>query len=324
MPYPSKPIVVAVLLGPTAIGKSTIAVEIAPSLQAEVVSLDSMQVYRGMDIGTAKARTNQRRFVPHHMLDVVEPAINYSAAEYQEAARRSVEEIARRGFLPFLVGGTGLYLEAVVFDIRFPPGSIDDPLRYELEEWAVRDPVSLRKSLKVIDPKFASTEGYANMRRVIRAMEIYKRTGLLPSDLMIRRGEQPLFYPYVGAALNAPRQLLHRLIDSRVDRMVEEGLVEEVKELASGKGLSHTARQALGYKEILEYLDSNKTLEETVYNIKERSRRYAKRQLTWFRRIPGLRWFELQEEDYTEGLSRISIEICDYLKDEIDRRKYDE
>jgi tRNA dimethylallyltransferase len=311
-----KPILVAALLGPTAVGKSNVAVDIASPLKAEIVSVDSMQVYRGMDIGTAKPQATQRQRVPHHLLDIVEPSDNYSAAEYQVAARLAVEEIANRNKLPLFVGGTGLYFETVVFDVHFPPGSIDDPLRRKLEEWAAREPEGLRSALLGVDPVFASSESYANLRRVIRAMEIYERTGKPASSFRTLRGEQQPYYMYVGAVLNAPRQVLRRLIDARVDNMIENGLIEEVKKIQVSGGFSRTARQALGYKEILEHLDRGKSLEETICNIKERTLRYAKRQLTWFRRIPGLRWFELQEEDYCGERPRTLREIRDYFEEE--------
>lgn len=305
---------IAALLGPTAVGKSSMAANIAPSLGMEIISVDSMQVYRGMDIGTAKSGADLRRRVPHHLLDIVNPTENYSVAEFQKAARRAVEDISARDAVPFLVGGTGLYFEAVVFDMRFPPGPMDDPIRHRLEEWAAYDPNDLRKKVKEVDPVFASTEGYRNMRRVIRAMEIYERTGYPISRFQVRRGEQRPYYPYVGAVLNAPRELLYRAIDVRIDRMIEVGLVDEVRGLMERKGLSRTARQALGYKEILDHLDSGKSLGETICDIKKRSHRYAKRQLTWFRRIPGMRWFDLKEEDYFGGASPTSEAVLDYME----------
>jgi tRNA dimethylallyltransferase len=321
MPHQRKHPVVAALLGPTAVGKSRIAAEIAPALNAEIISVDSMQVYRGMDIGTAKPPQKLQDKVPHHMIDVVEPSANYSVAEYQRHARRAVREIVGRGALPLLVGGTGLYFEAIVYDMRFPPGDIDDPLRREIEEWASCDPDGLREKLREVDPAFASTEGFNNIRRVIRAMEIYRRTGMPASELRSRRADQRPLLPYAGAVVHASREILNRLIETRVDHMVEKGLVDEVKRLSAQTGLSRTARQALGYKEVLDHLDRDTPLGETITNIKERSRRYAKRQLTWFRRIPGLRWFELQEKDLQDGGLGIATEILEYLEEEVLKRR---
>ena len=300
---------VAAILGPTAVGKSVIAVEVALAMGAEIVSVDSMQVYRGMDIGTAKPPPELRAMVPHHLIDMVDPVEDFSVSRFQEEARRAVEDIAARGKLPLLVGGTGLYFEAVVFDLRFPPGSQDNGLRRQIERWAQEDPEGLRNSLRKIDPDFAAREEYANMRRVIRAMEVFRRTGRPMSSFQSRRGTQPPYFRFAGVVIDAPRQALYRTIERRVDEMMEAGLLAEVHALAASGGLSHTARQALGYKELLDHLDRGIPLEETISEIKRRSRRYAKRQLTWFRRVPGLSWFTLSEQELEarppEGWQRI-------------------
>ncbi|MBC7247782.1 MAG: tRNA (adenosine(37)-N6)-dimethylallyltransferase MiaA [Actinobacteria bacterium] len=297
MARPLSDIKVAALLGPTAVGKSAIAVQLALDMGAEIVSVDSMQVYRGMDIGTAKPPPEVRSAVPHHMIDLVEPDVEFSVSRFQEEARRAVEEIAARGNLPLLVGGTGLYFEAVVFDLRFPPGGRDDEIRREVERWAEEDPEGLRERLREIDPAFAARDDFTNMRRVIRAMEVYRRTGRPMSAFQARRGSQPPYFRYAGVAIDAPRQALYRAIERRVDAMMEAGLLEEVRALAAAGGLSRTARQALGYKEIMDHLDRGIPLDETISEIKRRSRRYAKRQLTWLRRVPGLCWFTLEEAD---------------------------
>lgn len=308
MPVPHNRVRVAAILGPTAVGKSAVALAVAPSLRAEIISVDSMQVYRGMDIGTAKPGVDARKGVPHHMLDIVDAGSEFSVARYQEEARRHVEDIASRGRVPLLVGGTGLYFEAVVFDMRFPPGSRHDAVRRRLQQEAERDPEGMRRRLEQVDPDFAASNGFANMRRVVRAMEVCERTGMPFTSFQRKRGEQELFYPFAGVVLNAPREALYRAIERRVDEMLAAGLVEEVARLAREGRLSGTARQALGYKEILGHLDSGIPLEETIFNIKRRSRNYCKRQLTWFRRIPGLRWIEL-EEDELEGPSRRVLDL---------------
>jgi tRNA dimethylallyltransferase len=302
-------------------GKSRLATIIAPRLGAEIVSVDSMQVYRGMDIGTAKPDSEVRRRIPHHLMDIVDATENFSVAEYQKAARVAVEDIARGGKLPLLVGGTGLYFEAVVFDISFPPGSMDDTLRKELEEWAAQDPEGLKAELKRVDPKFASTQSYANMRRVIRAMEVYRRTGVPISSFHKPRGKQALRFPYVGAVITAPGHLRRKAIDARVEQMIQCGLVEEVKRLKEEGNLSATARQALGYKEILHHLDSGLPLEETINIIKKRSWHYSRRQLTWFRRIPGLRWFDLGEEDLVSESPPVVEEILAYFVRELEKMR---
>ena len=317
MPHNRRP--VAAILGPTAVGKSRIAVDIAPGLGAEIVSVDSMQVYSGMDIGTAKPDRGQRSLVPHHLLDVVDPCHDYSASLFQHDARRAVEDIASREKLPLLVGGTGLYFEATVFDLRLPPGSQNDALRKRLEDRAAEDPEGLRRYLREIDPAFAAGEGFDNLRRVIRAVEVYERTGEPFSSLQRKRGDQKPYYPYVGVVIDAPREELYEAIERRVDDMIAAGMVDEVRNLAASGGISRTARQALGYKEILDHLDMGIPLEETILYIKRRSRNYAKRQLTWFRRIPGLRWYELAEGELADGPSRTAAAVRSYFEQELEK-----
>ncbi len=313
------PLPVAALLGPTAAGKSSMATELATRLGAEIVSIDSMQVYRGMDIGTAKPDVETRSRVPHHLLDIAAPSEDYTVADFQVAARRAVEEIAARGRLPLLVGGTGLYFEAVVFDLRFPPGSADDDLRRHLEDWASRDPEGIRSRLREVDPEFAARQDLANIRRVVRAMEVYERTGKPISSYQHSRESRRVLYAYTGAVLDPPREALYAAIEARVDRMVDAGLVEEVRKLAGSGGFSRTARQALGYKEILEYLDTDTALEETICKIKKRSRRYAKRQLTWFKHIPGLQWFQPGSEELAGKATATLQAVYEYFHEEIDR-----
>ncbi|MDY6794307.1 MAG: tRNA (adenosine(37)-N6)-dimethylallyltransferase MiaA [Actinomycetota bacterium] len=308
---------VAALLGPTAVGKSRIAVDLATRLGAEIISVDSMQLYIGMDIGTDKPTARMRGRVHHHMIDILDPSSTYSVAEFQTQARTTIERLAAAGMLPFLVGGTGLYFEAVVFDLVFPPGGSDEKLRRELEEWASEDPEGIKERLREVDPGFAARDDFANLRRVVRALEVYELTGMPMSKRQRKGGCQEKVYPYAGAVLSAPRHLLYKAIDDRVDRMFERGLVREVEELVSLGGISRTARQALGYKEVLGYLDSRYTLDETIYDVKKRSRRYAKRQLTWLRRIPGLRWFELEEEELYGDTWALLGKLGDYLAEEL-------
>jgi tRNA dimethylallyltransferase len=313
MPHAVKAGQVGAVLGPTAVGKSRAAVEIASRLNAEIISVDSMQVYRGMDIGTAKPSHEMRRGVTHHMLDVADISQDYSVALFQEEARRQIDDILSRDKRALLVGGSGLYFEAVVFDMRFPPGTADDELGRRLRSWAGRDPEGVRRRLAEVDPVFASSDGFANLRRAVRALEVFERTGIPFSSFQQKRGERGLFYEYAGVVLDAPRQALYRAIDSRVDEMFSCGLLEEVRGLAGIGDISPTARQALGYKEVLDHLDMGIPLEETISNIKRRSRNYAKRQLTWFRRIPGLRWFELKETELQACPDRVMDAVCDYL-----------
>ncbi len=305
---------VSAILGPTATGKTRIAVALAPLLPAEIVSIDSMQVYRGMDIGTAKPEPRLRDLVPHHMLDIVEASEDFSAARFQARAREAVEDISARGKIPLLVGGAGLYFEAVVFMLRFPPGQTDGDLRRKLRREAAEDLEGLKKRLARVDPAFAASVDFANPRRVVRAMEVYELTGLPFSSFRYGRGKLEPCYEFRGVVLNAPRQALYRAIDRRVDDMFAKGLVEEVRGLRAGRGLSRTARQALGYKEVLDHLDRGISLEDTINNVKRRSRNYAKRQLTWFRRIQGLSWIELEENDLLAPSDRVQQVVLERLR----------
>jgi tRNA dimethylallyltransferase len=293
------------------------AVNIAGGLGAEIVSVDSMQVYRGLDIATAKPDSALLKRVPHHMLNIHDVSRDYSVAEYQEEARDAIRDIHSGGRLPLLVGGSGLYFEAVVFDIRYPPASRHDDLRADLEAWSREDPEGMRKHLADVDPDFARREDFANMRRVIRALEVYERSGRTITSFQKNKGHDHLYFRYAGAVLNAPRPLLNKIIDERVDRMMHDGLIEEAGNLAAAGHVSRTAAQALGYKEALRFLDRSKDLEETICDIKKRSRRYAKRQLTWLRRIPGLRWFELRPDELAGEAERTMRLVQEYLEEEL-------
>ncbi len=304
----------AAILGPTASGKSRLALQIAPSLAAEIVSVDSMQVYRGMDIGTAKPTPAERKAVRHHLIDLVEAGEDFSVALFQARARAALEDIAARGGRALLVGGTGLYFEAIVYDLSFPPGGAEDDLSRSLRAEQQRDPQGLRARLARVDPEFASSPDFANPRRVLRALEVFERTGRPFSSLRRERGRRDLLYPYAGVALNPPREALYRAIDRRVDAMFAAGLVEEVKTLADSGGLSRTAAQALGYKEVLDHLDRAIPLEDTIIDIKRRSRHYAKRQSTWFKRVPGLFRVELGEEDLLRPGARVVQEVRERLE----------
>jgi tRNA dimethylallyltransferase len=307
------PLVIA-LLGPTATGKSAMALEIATSLNAEIISVDSMQVYTGMDIGTAKVAAGLRTEIPHHMIDIVDYRRSFSVADFQMAGRGAITTIASGNKLPFLVGGSGLYFEALVFDYRFPPALAENGVRDNLEDRAHRDPEGLREELREADPEFARSEGFHNLRRVVRAMEVYLTTGRPFSSF--KNSAPAALYPWAGAVVDPKRELLYALIDKRVDAMIAAGLVEEVLALERTGPISKTARQALGYKEVLAHLDGRLTLQETANEIKQKSRRYAKRQLTWLRRIAGLQWFELGEEDIANPAAK-AREIHEYLERQI-------
>ncbi|MRR11110.1 tRNA (adenosine(37)-N6)-dimethylallyltransferase MiaA [bacterium] len=293
------------IVGPTGVGKSALAERVALRLEGEIVSADSMQVYRGMDVGTAKTPAAERR-VPYHCIDLVDPGDPYSAALFQHDARRAIDDIRERGTTPVVVGGTGLYVRAALDAFRFPPGRIDDASRLALERRAQTEGAEvLHAELAEADPEAAARIHPHNVRRVVRALEMMA-TGTSYSDQASGFGSRTSHYPgtdYIG--LTMEREVLYGRIDSRVDAMIEGGLLDEVAQLAEGGYADAlTAMQAIGYKELLPVIRDGADLSEAVAQIKRSSRRYAKRQLSWFRADPRVRWLDvtvLSLEDATEA-----------------------
>ena len=291
MPYGNqtmiqKPKVIAVI-GPTAVGKSALAVELALRFGGEIISCDSMQVYRGMDIGTGKVTPAQMRGVPHHMIDIVDPNENFSCAEYAERATQVAKELAERGTLPIFCGGTGQYLDAVLTGNVFSQAGEDPALR---ERLSARERDSLWEELQRIDPVSAEAIHPNNKKRVVRALETYYLTGTPKSewDRRSRLHESPWDALMIG--LRADREILWRRIETRVDGMIAQGLAEEVRSLDLQPGT--TAAEAIGYKELRAHLAGAQSLEEATDQIKRASRQYAKRQMTWFRANPAVHWLD--------------------------------
>ncbi|RJX17007.1 MAG: tRNA (adenosine(37)-N6)-dimethylallyltransferase MiaA [Ammonifex sp.] len=290
-----------VITGPTATGKSAVAVETALRVNGEIISADSMMVYRGMDVGTAKPTLAERKGVPHHLIDVVDPQESFSVAAFQALAREQIREINARGRLPVLVGGTGLYIRAVLEGYRFT-GGVDRELRHRLAEEARRHgPGYLHDRLRSVDPAAAQSLHANDLKRVIRALEVYYETGGDASEEA--RTEPVPAYDALVFGLRIERQELYRRIEARVDNMLSEGLVDEVTKLLKG-GLRRdvTAMQALGYKEIAAYVTGEMSLEEAVSVLKRNTRRFAKRQFTWFRRDARIRWLDVAGYRSQEGL----------------------
>jgi len=308
----SKRPLVAVITGPTATGKTRLGVLLARELDGEVVSADSMQVYRGMDIGTAKPGPEEMEGVPHHMLDVAGPEENYSAARYAREASRCCEDILARGKLPVIVGGTGLYIEALLHGGDFAQAPTDPELRQTLmrryDEWGGQTMLDL---LAGVDPQRAARLSPADKKRVLRAIEVYMLTGKTMSELdEASRKSAPRFRSVRIALSFADRERLYRRIDRRVDEMAARGLFEEVRGLLEGGlGPDCTAMQAIGYKEAAQHLRGELSREEAIELIKRQSRRYAKRQLTWLRRDEGLRWLSWDPEPDFDWARRVSTEI---------------
>lgn len=292
---PARPRVIAIV-GPTAVGKSAVAEALAVAHGGEIVSADSMQIYRGMDIGTAKEPIANRT-VPYHCVDLVEPGVPYSAALFQRDARAAIDDIAARGRVPVLAGGTGLYVRAALDDLEFPSGDTLSDAREELEsELRVLGPDGLHALLEQTDPAAAVLIHPHNTRRVVRALEMQRVEGLSYADESRRLSERRSFYPTTMIGLEMDRVALYQRIDDRVERMIGSGLLEEVRALLdAGYRDALTAAQAIGYKELVPVIDGEESLETAVAAIKRASRRYAKRQLTWFRADPRTVWIDVTD-----------------------------
>ncbi|MFY0545040.1 tRNA (adenosine(37)-N6)-dimethylallyltransferase MiaA [Brevibacillus sp. H7] len=286
-----------VIVGPTAVGKTELSLQLAGHFDGEIISGDSMQVYRGMDIGTAKASPEELARVPHHLIDIIEPDEEYSVALFQSAATRLITEINQRGHLPFIVGGTGLYIESVTHRFEFAQAEQDPELREQLQRLAAAEGVeALHRRLAEIDPITAERLHPNDVKRVIRAIEIYQLTGRKMSDYQHRAKHSP--YDLVMIGLTMEREKLYERINQRVDKMIEEGLVEEVRRLLDrGYHPALTSMQGLGYKELIPYLYGEITLEKAVNDIKQRTRHFAKRQLSWFRRMAEIQWFDVTHRE---------------------------
>ncbi|MBO2518887.1 tRNA (adenosine(37)-N6)-dimethylallyltransferase MiaA [Limnochorda sp.] len=292
-----------VVVGPTAVGKTAVLLELAPRLDGEVVSADSMQVYRGLDVGTAKPSPAERQRVPHHLIDVADPGERFTVARYQRLARQAIAEIHRRGKLPILSGGTGLYIQAVLEPLLFPDEGEDLELRARLaREAEEQGPEALYRRLAQVDPEAAQRLAPRDLRRVIRALEVYERTGRPITELQREARQQAApAYRTLKIGLTRPRPKLYARIEARVDQQLANGLVDEARRLlervraaGASRAGEKTALQALAYKELFPYLEGQESLEQAVERLKRATRRYAKRQLTWFRRDPEIHWIDLE------------------------------
>lgn len=303
-----------VITGPTATGKTALGVELALSLGGEIVSADSMQVYRGMDIGTAKATMAERKGVPHHMLDVADPAEAYSAAKYSAAAAACVEDIRARGKVPIVVGGTGLYIDGLLRGTEYAAAPGDTGLRRTLEaEYDRLGGETFREKLRAVDPDRAELLPAGDKKRLVRAYEVYALTGKTITWHDAQSRAVPPRYTATTIALEfLRREDLYDRIDRRAALMFERGLVKEVQGLLeSGLSAESTAMQAIGYKETAAHLRGEITLEEAVDLVQRKSRQYAKRQLTWLRRDESVHWIRWEREPDLEWARRVSTEIFD-------------
>ena len=296
---------VLAIVGPTGGGKSALALALAETLGGEIISCDSMQIYRRMDIGTAKPTAEEQKQIRHHMIDVVEPTEPFSCADYVSLASAAIDGCMARGHLPIVCGGTGLYLDALLRKNDFEPNTADEAVRREL--WAVAEQEgaeALWRELERVDPESAGATHPNNVKRVIRAIEIFRVSGMTKSELDRRSLEGGMRYDACVIGLRyEDRQVLYRRIDRRVDAMLAEGLVEETRGLMD-EGVfevNQTAAQAIGYKELLPYLRGECALTVAAEQLKMATRRYAKRQMTWFSAKPYVRWLDMSETQTADG-----------------------
>lgn len=303
-----------VLTGPTAVGKTELSILLAKSINGEIISADSMQIYQFMNIGTAKITKEEMQGVKHYLVDELLPDEEFHVAKFQRMAKEAIEEIYQKGKIPILVGGTGFYIQAVLYDIDFTKESNLDGYRQELEEFARKEGISaLHQKLEEIDPVSAKNIHENNIKRVIRAIEFYHETGKKISEHNEEERERPSPYNFEYFVLNDERERLYQRTDLRIDQMLENGLLEEVQSLKNmGYDTASVAMQGLGYKEILDYLDGQTTLEEAVYRLKRDTRHFVKRQLTWFRREKTVTF--VNKADFSYDTEQILQFIMEKLK----------
>lgn len=292
-----------VLTGPTAVGKTKLSIRLAKAIDGEIISADSMQVYKYMDIGSAKIRREEMEGVPHHLIDILEPWDEFNVVVFQNKCKECLAGIYQRGHVPILTGGTGFYIQAILRDIDFTENEENTSIRRSLEELAKEKGAEyLHEMLKRVDAESAAAIHPNNIKRTIRALEYFRLTGEKISEHNEQERQKQEAYNSCYFVLNDDRACLYERIEKRIDEMLEEGLVEEVRGLKNrGCNRSMVSMQGLGYKEILSYLDGETTLEEAVYLLKRDTRHFAKRQLTWFRREPDVIWVDKDKFDYDES-----------------------
>lgn len=298
------------LVGPTAVGKTDLAIDLANAINGEIVSSDSMQIYKHFDIGSAKPTPEELSRAPHHMIDVVDPFDNFSVSEYQEMAKACIKDILSRGKTPIVAGGTGLYVNALIYDMDFSNTSSDPVYRQELEDLAEKNGNEfVHQMLKDIDPDSAKKIHFNNLRKVIRALEINKVTGRPCADFSTDLTKTK-DYDVLLIGLTRNRKRLYVRINKRVEMMKDMGLIEEVKKLKEmGLSASNTAMQGIGYKEVIPYLNGAYDEETMLSTIKQNSRRYAKRQMTWFRRYEDMHWFDYEQYESYDAMKEAILDL---------------
>lgn len=303
-----------VLTGPTAVGKTKLSIQLAKAIGGEIISADSMQVYRGMDIGSAKITEEEKEGIPHYLIDVLEPSEEFNIVLFQKLAKEAIGQIHAKDKIPIIAGGTGFYIQSVLYDIDFSEHDEKDGIRDELEAIAKEEQGThrLHERLKEVDPESAKIIHENNVKRVIRALEFYEETGMRISEHNKEQHQKESPYDVSYFVLNDDRTKVYERIDKRVDLMIKAGLVEEVRRLKEqGCRRDMVSMQGLGYKEILDYLDGEIPLEEAIYRIKRDTRHFAKRQLTWFKRERNVIW--LDRSAYGDSDDRILAAMLEII-----------
>lgn len=282
---------VIVICGPTASGKTTLSIQLAQKINGEIISSDSMQIYKDMNIGTAKPDQQEMQGIKHYLLDFVEPNQRYSVADYKKDAENAIEDILQKGKVPIIVGGTGLYVDSLIYGIEYPNIEFDENYRKELERRVEKEGLEkLYEKAKKIDPQAMKKISRNDQKRILRALEIYNATGKTKTEQEIESRKNEVKYDYRVFAINMDREKLYDRINKRVDIMIQKGLIEEVENLLKKYNEFPTAMQGLGYKEVVEYIQGKVLKEDMIENIKRESRRYAKRQITWFKKNKQTIW----------------------------------
>ena len=301
---------VVVIVGPTASGKTALSIEIAKKLDGEIISSDSMQIYKDMDIGTAKVTKEEAQGIKHYLVDFVSPDQRYTVSDFKKDAETAIKEILEKGKVPIVVGGTGLYVNSLIYGIEYQDMKIDEDYRNELMSRA-EDPAELEKlwnEANDIDPEAMTKISKNDKKRIIRVLEIFKSTGKTKTEQEILSRQKGTEYDYKVFGISMDRQKLYERINLRVDLMIEAGLEDEVRNLLNKYSEFPTAMQGLGYKEVKEYFDGFLTRDEMIEKIKQESRRYAKRQLTWFRRNEDIIWLD-KDDGMEKNLETIIKEL---------------
>lgn len=301
---------VVILVGPTAVGKTNISIDIAKAIDGEIVSCDSMQIYKHFDIGSAKPTKEEMAGIPHYLIDEIDPFTNFSVSDYQKSAKSYIQTIFDKGKVPIVTGGTGLYVNALMYDMDFSNSASDPDYRKHLEELAeIHGNRYIHDMLKDVDQKSYKKIHFNNLRKVIRALEVYHVTGQTIDDFSSDL-TKTTDYEYILIGLTRHRKRLYVRINKRVDMMMEMGLIDEVKSLKDlGLNASNTSMQGIGYKEVIPYLDGLYDKETMISLIKQNSRRYAKRQMTWFRRYDDIHWFDYDTYSDYESMKEAIIHL---------------